>query len=73
MGIEMNHSLYSLDRTSHLKIVTAALLAATVVAAIGVAVHVNSSEGLTKGESVAVIEAGRPVVMSTAGSKFAVR
>ncbi len=69
----MNHSLYSLDRTTHLKIVTVALFSATLVAAIAVAAHVNSSDGLMREKSVAVVKAGKPVMMSTGESKFAIR
>ena len=38
----MNHSIYSADRTTHAKIVVAALVAAIGVAGFGIAVRVNT-------------------------------
>ncbi len=37
----MNHSMYSADRRTHLKIVVVGLLCATLVAAIGIFAHVG--------------------------------
>jgi len=37
----MNHSLYSADRRTHLKIVVVGLLCATLVAAVGIFAHVS--------------------------------
>lgn len=37
----MNHSLYSADRGTHLKVVVIGLLCATVVAAVGIFAHVS--------------------------------
>jgi len=39
----MNHSMYSADRATHLKIVVIGLLCATVVAVIGIFANVGSS------------------------------
>ena len=39
----MNHSIYSADRTTHMKIVVAALVAGIGVAGFGIAVRVNTS------------------------------
>jgi hypothetical protein len=62
----MNHSIYSADRTTHLKIVVVALVAGILVAGFGISARTNSSEGLTQ---TAVMKAGKPVaVTSTAGS-----
>ena len=38
----MNHSIYSADRTTHMKIVVAALVADIGVAGFGIAVRVNT-------------------------------
>ena len=40
----MNHSMYSADRGTHLKIVVIGLLCATVVAVIGIFAHVNDMD-----------------------------
>ena len=37
----MNHSMYSADRRTHLKIVVVGLLCATLVAAVGIFAHVS--------------------------------
>lgn len=38
----MNHSMYSADRRTHLKIVVVGLLCATMVAAVGIFAHVSA-------------------------------
>lgn len=58
----MNHSFYSVDRTTHLKIVALALIAATAVAGIGVAAH--SSDGLAQAEQVRVVKVGQPATIA---------
>lgn len=68
----MNHSLYSADRTTHLKIVALALMGATAVAAICIAAHSGRSDGLAQAERVPVVKAGKPV-MVTSTIRFAVR
>jgi hypothetical protein len=42
----MNHSMYSADRATHLKIVVIGLLCATVVAAIGIFAQVDTNVDL---------------------------
>ncbi|MGA3309691.1 MAG: hypothetical protein ABSD08_13920 [Xanthobacteraceae bacterium] len=37
----MNHSMYSADRSTHLKIVVVGLLCATLVAGVGIFAHVS--------------------------------
>jgi hypothetical protein len=56
----MNHSMYSADRGTHLKIVVIGLLCATVVAMIGVFAHVNDMDLGT----AALVKAGQPTTMS---------
>jgi hypothetical protein len=41
----MNHSIYSADRTTHIKIVAVALVAGIGIAGFGIAVHINSDAG----------------------------
>jgi hypothetical protein len=44
----MNHSIYSADRTTHMKIVVAALVASIAFAGIGIAVRVNTGDGYSQ-------------------------
>lgn len=48
----MNHSFYSADRMTHLKIVVVALIAAVGVAGLGISAHVSNSNGLTQTANV---------------------
>lgn len=41
----MNHSIYSADRTTHLKIVAIALVAGIGIAGFGIAARVNRDDG----------------------------
>lgn len=59
----MNHSIYSADRTTHLKIVVVALVAGIAVAGFGITARTGSDEGLT--QSARVIKAGKPVVITS--------
>jgi hypothetical protein len=57
----MNHSMYSADRGTHLKIVVIGLICATVVAMVGVFAHVGSDLDLG---TAAVVKAGQPTTVS---------
>jgi hypothetical protein len=57
----MNHSIYSADRTTHLKIVVIGLLCAVIVAGIGIFAHVSSNFDLG---TAALVKAGRPTTLS---------
>jgi hypothetical protein len=59
----MNHSIYSADRMTHLKIVVVALVAGVAVAAFGISARINSDEGYT--QSARVIKAGKPVTVTS--------
>ena len=61
----MNHSFYSADRTTHLKIVVLALVAATAVAGIGITARVNGGDTYAQAERVHVIKAGKPMLVTT--------
>jgi hypothetical protein len=57
----MNHSMYSADRATHLKIVVIGLLCATVVAVVGIFAHVSSDIDLG---TAALVKAGQPTTLS---------
>jgi hypothetical protein len=56
----MNHSMYSADRGTHLRIVVVALACAVVVAAIGIFSHFSALDLGT----VPLIKAGQPTMVS---------
>jgi hypothetical protein len=60
----MNHSFYSIDRTTHLKIVALALIAATAVAGIGIAAHSGGGDGLAQSEPAGVLKIRKPATMT---------
>jgi hypothetical protein len=64
----MNHSIYSADRTTHLKIVVVALVAGIVVAGFSISARNTSDEGLTQTASAHVLKAGKPVVITSSGN-----
>ena len=57
----MNHSMYSADRGTHLKIVVLGLICATVVAVVGIFAHVSDIDLGT----AALVKAGQPTAMSS--------
>jgi hypothetical protein len=59
----MNHSIYSADRTTHLKILVVALLLATIVAGLSLSLHTDSKTA--PAFSTVVLKAGKPVAVST--------
>ena len=60
----MNHSIHSADRTTHMKIVLVALVAGVIVAAFGIATRSN----VDYSQTVQVIKAGKPVVITSSDS-----
>ena len=60
----MNHSIYSADRSTHLKIVVVALVAGIAVAGLGITARTSSDEGLT--QTARVIKAGKPIAITSA-------
>jgi hypothetical protein len=64
----MNHSIYSADRMTHLKIVVVALVAGVLVAGVGISVHNSSDEGLT--QTARVMKAGKPVMITTSNNSL---
>ena len=64
----MNHSIYSADRTTHLKVVIIALIAGILVAGFGILTHKSSEEGLT--QTARVMKAGKPVMVTTSNNSL---
>lgn len=62
----MNHSIYSADRMTHLKIVVVALVAGILVAGFSISTRNGSDEGYT--QTARVMKAGKPVVITSSGS-----
>jgi hypothetical protein len=60
----MNHSVYSADRATHLKIVVVALVAGIAVAGFGISARSNS-EFTQTAQSTHVMKAGKPVVVTS--------
>ena len=58
----MNHSFYSADRTTHLKIVVVALVAGIAVAGFGISTRSNPDEGFT--QTARVIKAGKAITVT---------
>jgi len=61
----MNHSIYSADRTTHLKIVVVALVAGIVVAGLGIFAR-STADGYT--QTARVIKADKPVTFTSSGA-----
>jgi hypothetical protein len=65
----MNHSIYSADRMTHLKIVVVALVAGILVAGFGISArNTSSDEGLT--QTARVMKAGKPVAVTSSASSL---
>ncbi|MBB4372403.1 L-asparaginase/Glu-tRNA(Gln) amidotransferase subunit D [Bradyrhizobium sp. cir1] len=64
----MNHSIYSADRATHLKVVVVAFVAGIVVAGFGITARSGSDEGLT--QTARVIKAGKPVVITSSNASL---
>ena len=62
----MNHSIYSADRSTHLKIVVVALIAGIAVAGFSISARTTSDEGYTQTATEPVIKAGKPVAVTSA-------
>jgi hypothetical protein len=61
----MNHSIYSADRVTHLKIVVIALAAAITLASIAVSSHISSNI-----DGIAVVKAGKPMAITSSNLSF---
>lgn len=69
----MNHSIYSADRSTHLKVVVLALVAATAVLVGSIAARVGTSDTSSQTASAKVhgpvVKAGAPVVVTATDSQ----
>ena len=64
-GATKNHSFYSADRSTHLKIVVAALVAAIAVSGLALSSR-TPDQGFQ--QSARVIKAGKPVTITSSGT-----
>ena len=62
----MNHSIYSADRSTHLKVVIVALVAGIVVAGLGISARTSSDDGYA--QSARAIKAGAPVAVTNSNA-----
>jgi hypothetical protein len=62
----MNHSIYSADRMTHMKIVAVALVAGIAVAGFGISARINSDDGYA--QTARVIKAGKPVAITSSNN-----
>ena len=62
----MNHSIYSADRSTHLKIVVVALVAGIAVAGFGISARTTSDDAYT--QTARVIKAGKPVAVTNSNA-----
>lgn len=62
----MNHSIYSADRATHLKVVVVALVAGIAVAGFTISTrNTTSDNGI---QTARVMKAGKPVVVTSSGN-----
>ena len=61
----MNHSIYSADRSTHLKIVVVALVAGIAVAGFGISARTSSED---YSQTALVIKAGQPVAITSSNT-----
>jgi hypothetical protein len=62
----MNHSIYSADRSTHLKIVVVALVAGIAVMGFGISVRSFSDDSYA--QTARVIKAGKPVAVTSSNT-----
>jgi hypothetical protein len=60
--LRMNHSIYSADRTTHLKIVVVALVAAIAVAGFSISARTTSDDSY---QTARVVKAGKAVAITS--------
>ncbi len=63
----MNHSIYSADRTTHLKIVVVALVAGIAVAGFSISARNSSDDGYA--QTARVVKAGKAVTVTSSDTQ----
>jgi hypothetical protein len=63
----MNHSIYSADRSTHLKIVVVALVAGIAVLGLGISARTHSDDYT---QTAHVIKAGKPVAITSSNTSM---
>jgi hypothetical protein len=63
----MNHSIYSADRTTHLKIVVVALVAGIAVAGFGISARINPDD---YAQTAHVIKAGKAITVTSSDTSL---
>jgi hypothetical protein len=64
----MNHSIYSADRATHMKIVVVALVAGIAVAGLGISARLTKDDG--SAQAARVIKAGKPVTVTSSDTSM---
>jgi hypothetical protein len=64
----VNHSIYSADRSTHLKIVVVALVAGIAVAGLGITTRATSNDDMT--QTARVLKAGKPIAITSANASL---
>jgi hypothetical protein len=59
----MNHSIYSADRTTHLKIVVVALVIG--IAGIGLGISARSGSDVGSTQTAGIVKAGKPIAITS--------
>jgi hypothetical protein len=64
----MNHSIYSADRATHLKIVVVALVVGVLVAGLSILARLNAADGYL--QTARVIKAGAPITVTSSNTSM---
>jgi len=64
----MNHSIYSADRATHVKVVVVALVAGIIVAGLGISDRWTAADGYS--QTARVIKAGTPVTITSSDTSI---
>jgi hypothetical protein len=62
----VNHSIYSADRSTHLKIVVVAVVAGIAVVGLGISARSSSDDGYA--QTARVMKAGKPVTITSSNT-----